>query len=79
MNYRHVVLLLFILTGMAVYAEGLTVDEAISIALQKSTTIITSQKSLDSALLEYKNRGNLLFPSIQAGSRVNRSNTAPTV
>jgi len=81
MNYRHVVLLLFLVTGIAVsvYAEGLTVDEAISIALQKSTTIITSQKSLDSALLEYKNRGNLLYPSIQAGSTVNRSNTAPTV
>ena len=81
MNYRHVVLLLFLVTGIAVsvYAEGLTVDEAISIALQKSTTIITSQKSLDSALVEYKNRGNLLYPSIQAGSTVNRSNTAPTV
>src|SRR6056297_3337164 len=81
MNYRHVVLLLFLVTGIAVsvYAEGLTVDEAISIALQKSTTIITSQKKLDSALLEYKNRGNLLYPSIQAGSTVSRSNTAPTV
>ena len=66
---RYLILFIVLLLALPVYAQKkLTLDEAISIALQKNTLLIKSKNNLLSAESQLKNAYGSLLPSLGASA-----------
>lgn len=73
---RYLILLIVLLLALPVYAQKkLTLDEAISIALQKNTLLIKSKNNLLSTESQLKNAYGSLLPSLGASAGWNWQRT----
>ena len=72
-------ILLCALTGLTLFGESLTIEQAFEIARENSLDLYTAERNLETSEREYRSRFNAFYPSLTATAGLNRTNETSTV